>query len=219
MIGKCQAVNGKLGNSTTRETMKIKDKIEMDLIVKSREDYKKAVLSFIEEDKEALILDLGCGDYQRLTKKIREKIGTRHVPHGIDINIGGASKDMMTSRGDLNEPFPIGDLRFDVIIASQIIEHLWNIDGFLREIKKYLKPTGYAVISTPNLASLHNRIFLALGKQPPVLQDGDMYPEKEKPGHLRALTANELLKLLRFHGFKIESIKKTFGNITVKARR
>ena len=199
--------------------MKILEKIKMDLIVKSRDGYKKAILSLIKRNENATILDLGCGDYKRLTEKAVKAVGSQHL-YGIDIDIGSASKDMITFQGDLNKEFPIGETKFDVIIASQIIEHLWNTDGFLKEIHRCLKPTGYAIISTPNLAAWHNRLYLLLGKQPePCKVSDDMFPDHEKPGHLRIFTANELIKLLEFHNFKIEKVIKTFGNVTVKVRK
>lgn len=199
--------------------MKITEKIKMDLTVKSRDDYKTAILGLLERNEEALVLDLGCGDYKRLTQKLVEVIKPKHI-YGIDLDIGSASKDMITFQGDLNKEFPIGELRFDVILASQIIEHLWNTDGFLKEIYRYLKPTGYAIISTPNLSAWHNRLYLLLGKQPePCKVSEDMFPGYEKPGHLRIFTASELIKLLKFHRFKIDKVVKTFGNVTIKVRK
>jgi len=199
--------------------MKITEKTKMDLTIKSRDGYKKAILSLLEEDKDAVVLDLGCGDYKRLTQKLVEIIGTRHI-YGIDLDVSSSSNNMITFQGDLNEAFPIGNLRFDIILASQIIEHLQNTDGFLKEIYRCLKPTGYAIISTPNLAAWHNRLYLLFGKQPePCKVSDDMYPEHERPGHLRIFTESALIKLLRFHGFRVEKVIKTFGNITVKVRR
>lgn len=199
--------------------MKITEKIKMDLTIKSREGYKKAILGLLERNENALVLDLGCGDYKRLTRNLIDTIGSKQV-YGIDLDIGRASKDMMTYQGDLNKEFPIGEIKFDAIIASQIIEHLWNTDGFLKEIYRCLKPTGYAIISTPNLSAWHNRLYLFLGKQPePCKISEDMFPGYEKPGHLRVFAAGELTKLLKFHGFKIDKVIKTFGNVTVRIRR
>jgi SAM-dependent methyltransferase len=39
---------------------------------------------------------------------------------------------------------------FDVVISFQVIEHLKNPEKFLKEIKRILKDSGIAVISTPN---------------------------------------------------------------------
>lgn len=196
--------------------MKLTEKIKMDLMVKSREDYKKAILSMLERNEKAAILDLGCGDSRRLTNKIRDKIGSNEV-HCVDLHWGPSLENIRVYQADLNGPLPTASSYFDVVIASQVIEHLWNTDGFLKEIYRCLKPTGYAIISTPNLASWHNRLYLLLGRQPePCKVSEEMYPEYETPGHLRVFTEGELVKLLRFHRFKIESTKRTFGNVMVR---
>jgi SAM-dependent methyltransferase len=36
----------------------------------------------------------------------------------------------------------------------------------MTEMHRVLRPGGHAVLSVPNLASLHNRVLLALGRQP-----------------------------------------------------
>lgn len=196
--------------------MKLVEKVKMDLTVKSKEDYKKVVLSMLERDERAAILDLGCGDSRRLSNKIMERVGSGEL-HGVDIKWEGPMRNLRIYQADLNGPLPTASGYFDVVVASQIIEHLWNTDGFLKEVYRCLKPTGYAIISTPNLASWHNRLYLLLGRQPePCKVSEEMYPGYETPGHLRVFVAGELMKLLRFHGFKIEGKKRTFGTITVR---
>ena len=38
---------------------------------------------------------------------------------------------------------------FDAVVSSDVIEHLKDVDVFLKEIKRVLKPNGVAIISTP----------------------------------------------------------------------
>lgn len=186
--------------------MKFLEKYKMDLIVDSRDKYKEAVLSLLEKDKNAKLLDLGCGDSRRLTNRIIEKVSPEEV-HGIDLNWISPIAGMRVYQGNLNEEFQTPNGYFDIVIASQIIEHLWNTDLFIKEIYKKLKSTGYAIISTPNLASYHNILYLILGKQPEMATVSDeLYPEKEEPGHRRVFTATELIKLLKFHKFKLEEV-------------
>lgn len=47
-----------------------------------------------------------------------------------------------------------------------VIEHLFDIDRLLFEVKRMLKPGGIAVITTSNLASWYNRLSLLFGWQP-----------------------------------------------------
>lgn len=183
--------------------MKLWEKYKIDLIVDSWDKYRKAILSLLEGEEDAKLLDLGSGE-GHFTKRIAEKIGTSHF-QGIELN--GKVKDTGALPGDLNERFPMGDKIFDVVIASHIIEHLWNTDGFVKEIHRVLKPTGYAIISTPNLAAWHNILYLIFGKQPETSAVSDeIYSWVESPGHRRIFTATELIKFLRFHSFTIETL-------------
>ena len=45
---------------------------------------------------------------------------------------------------------PVPDARFDVIIASQVLEHVIRRDRFAREINRVLRPDGRAFIFVPN---------------------------------------------------------------------
>lgn len=222
--------------------MKLLEKYKIDLIVDSRERYKEAVLSLLERDRDATVLDVGCGDRRRLTYQILDRTGTTVKAFGLDLE--HKKENRIEVRycdldDGLSQPFPFSP-GFDVVIASQLIEHLRNTDNLIKEMYKVLKSGGYAVVSTPNLASWHNTLYLLLGKQPDVATVSDeLYPWKEKPGHARVFTATELIKLLEFHGFIVEKIIGTSyyplvgklanwlarkdwrhaGNITVKVRK
>ena len=54
-----------------------------------------------------------------------------------------------------NHRFPYKDGSFDVVIFGEIIEHLLNDPcKVLREIKRFLKPNGSLILTTPNVARL-----------------------------------------------------------------
>jgi ubiquinone/menaquinone biosynthesis C-methylase UbiE len=53
---------------------------------------------------------------------------------------------------------PLPDLFFDVIIVQDVIEHLIDIDLFIEELKRVLKPGGVIHLSTPNRNSFFNLI-------------------------------------------------------------
>jgi len=79
----------------------------------------------------------------------------------IDINkdqIAAANNTYLkgqVSYGDA-EDFDLGT-KFDVIIATELIEHISNIKGFLECCEKHLKKEGALIITTPNGSAL-NRI-------------------------------------------------------------
>ncbi len=169
-------------------------------------EYRRVVLSLVDKDTYTKILDLGCGD-EEFTIEIKLKAEANLI-WGIDRK---TKKDpnIIKRVSNLEETFPFGDEQFDGVCASQVIEHLSNTDNFIKEIHRVLKPEGYLILSTNNLASWHNILYLILGLQPPCSMVSDeMYGEEIRPRHRRIFTFSSLCKLLKFHGFKIE---KTVG--------
>lgn len=71
---------------------------------------------------------------------------------GIDLHAEGVAA--MRARGyDVRvgnaEGFDLGE-QFDVIVAGDIIEHIANLDGFLRSVDAALAPGGMLLVMTPN---------------------------------------------------------------------
>lgn len=142
------------------------------------EDWKKDVdskaIAFHERKPSYKILDLGCGDGE-MTARFAKKIGSSAVAgiEGIRGLIPYAKKKGITVKtGDLEKPLPYKTSSFDVIISHFSLEHLLNIDLFLQEIHRVLKPGGYAVIATDNLSSWPNIGALVLGLHPFSLTPG-----------------------------------------------
>ena len=120
---------------------------------------------------------------------------------------------------DLNEPLPYEDASFDVVHSNQVIEHLVKTDLFVREIRRLLRPSGYAIISTNNLASWHNIFSLVIGLQPMPChvsdefvignrfdpRRGEEHPEKGFT-HLRLFSYSALRELLELHGLEVEKL-------------
>ncbi|MEW6407948.1 MAG: class I SAM-dependent methyltransferase [Patescibacteria group bacterium] len=128
---------------------------------------KKIILNMLDDDSEAKILDLGC-DEGSWSIKLKEKINSKQI-YGIDIidqRLKEAKeKGVITKKSDLNENIPFENNFFDVIHADQVIEHIANLDRFISEIHRVLKPGGYIIISTENGSSWHNIFASILGWQ------------------------------------------------------
>jgi SAM-dependent methyltransferase len=90
---------------------------------------------------------------------------------GVEVYEGPAlaaeARGLEVARVDLEaERLPWPDASVDVVICNQVLEHLKNIWLPMSEMHRVLRPGGHAVLSVPNLASLHNRVLLGLGRQP-----------------------------------------------------
>lgn len=184
------------------------------------------VVDCLEEDKEATYVDLGCLDGNTTTIYAR-KIKPAKI-FGLDLlthflKRGTKEFNIIGKKCDLNKRFPLEDNSVDVVTSSHSIEHLTNTDNFLSEIKRILKPKGYVVISTDNLASWLDIFFLILGKQPRtgptvstkyLVTTNLLWWEKgsggvrdiEWPMHHNVMTTKTLVKLLERYRFKIEAV-------------
>src|SRR5207248_11157444 len=104
------------------------------------------------------------------TSQLAQRVGTQKVT-GVEVVPPMAAKSRALGihvvEASLNDSLPLPNASFDVIHANQVIEHLYDTDRFVTEIKRLLAPGGYAVISTNNLSSLHNIVSLVFGQQPP----------------------------------------------------
>ena len=56
---------------------------------------------------------------------------------------------VQTVMGGDAENLAIATESFDLVLASEVVEHLWNPKNFFNEAYRILKPRGYLILSTP----------------------------------------------------------------------
>lgn len=186
----------------------------------------EAILDLVEERRNGRCLDIGCNDGS-LAERVASKAKLSKI-YGIDIAKKALkisrSKGIKTIFHDLNEekklPFP--DDYFDIVICSEVIEHILPADFLLDEIHRVLKNTGYAIISTPRLDSLYVVSLLLFGFQPEIISlskeknYGGFWKTKRfrHSGHISLFTKRAFKQMLLVHSFKI--IKYASTNIFVR---
>lgn len=138
-----------------------------DIIVKWAEEY--AI-----NKKELKILDLGLGKGEDLLniRKCKDIYIELYGLESYEPNIIKAQQNNINvCQFNLeNNIFPYKDGSFDIIIANQVLEHTKEIFWIFSEVSRVLKKDSIFIIGVPNLASLHNRIALLVGMQPPSIK-------------------------------------------------
>ncbi|MFH1457041.1 MAG: class I SAM-dependent methyltransferase [Patescibacteria group bacterium] len=80
---------------------------------------------------------------------------------------------------------------FDIIVLSHVLEHLIDIPGFLKEIKRILNKQGIIAIASPNFDGLCVKI------------KKEKWPGLRPDEHVWQLSKNTIQKLLKKEGFVI----------------
>ncbi|MBS1879813.1 MAG: class I SAM-dependent methyltransferase [Actinobacteria bacterium] len=117
----------------------------------------------------AIMLDVGCWD-GGYSSRWGAALGAKRIL-GVEVYerpaAAAEAKGLEVARVDLEAgrlPWPDGSV--DVLVCNQVLEHLKNVWLPMTEMHRVLRPGGHAILSVPNLASLHNRVLLGLGRQP-----------------------------------------------------
>ncbi len=109
------------------------------------------------------ILDLGCRD-GTLTKYFIE--GNKVVGLDIDKTALSLCKDKLgieTIWHNADERLPFDDFSFDVVVAAELLEHIYYPHFLIQEIKRVLKKDGYFIGSVPNALYIKNRLRFLTG--------------------------------------------------------
>lgn len=113
------------------------------------------------------------------------------------------------------DPFPFQDEHFDVVVFTEVLEHIFRPPTeVLTEARRVLRPGGKLILSVPNIAKLFNRLKLLVGVTP--LPDPDDQMKGgwvHGHGHIHEYTMREITSLLE--GCKFEISSRTFLNPSV----
>jgi len=154
------------------------------------------------------LLDVGCGD-----GTITARAARRIEPAGVVALDWARSAVLIARKHGLTAVratvdgggLPFGSGTFDVVVMSEVIEHLVDPDLALAEARRVLVPGGTLLLSTPNLAAWFNRLLLLAGVQPVFSEVSRLgvfgRPGHQVVGHLRLFTSRALAELLAAHGF------------------
>lgn len=163
------------------------------------------ILRMLSRENNRCILDLGCGNgylANFLLEQGYNAYGTDASEEGIAIAKQANPERFFVqdlSTGEL--PPQLGQLKFDTVISTEVIEHLYDPAGFITFCKQLLGSGGELVISTPYHGYLKNlSISISNG------WDHHFSPAWHG-GHIKFWSKATLSGLLTSAGFNIVAFK------------
>jgi len=116
------------------------------------------------------------------------------------------------------ENLPIADEQVDLVLATDLLEHVVVPEKMLSEFRRVLRPGGELLVTVPNLVSFNNRVSILLGygsglelqrllklRSPFLPWGAPRYPDQRV--HLRWFTRTSLARVLTATGFRVKSMR------------
>jgi GT2 family glycosyltransferase/SAM-dependent methyltransferase/glycosyltransferase involved in cell wall biosynthesis len=130
------------------------------------------------------VLDIASGEGYGsafLAQTARSVVGVEIDPVAVEhARVGYIAKNLRFEQGSA-QSVPLPDRSVDVVVSFETIEHFYEQERFLTEIRRVLRPEGVLIVSSPNR---------------------DIYSPPSGPSnpyHVRELTRDEFVRLLSDH--------------------
>jgi len=164
------------------------------------------------------VLDVGCGDALPLyILNAFKSSDVRFGFYGVDVSLldlyFAEKLKALLEANNFNfvigqaENLPYRDSSFDIIICSEVLEHLVYPEDCIKEIKRVLKNSGVTFISTPNESSFVKKV-MKFSK----FVRGGLKEEISKPydydEHINVRSFKVWKTLFESIEFKIEKVKR-----------
>ncbi len=128
------------------------------------------LVSMVIKDKKEVknILDVGCG-FGLLSKKLKKtypKLDLYGIEHAKEASQSSQEilKLLQCNIEDIASiKRKLKTQKFDVIIFSDVLEHLYDPVEIIKSYKSFLKQDGTIVVTVPNIANIFSRIALLFG--------------------------------------------------------
>jgi SAM-dependent methyltransferase len=152
--------------------------------------HEAAYLHLIGHCADAVVLEAGCGEGYgaQLIRTVARRVIALDYDELTSQHVARSYPRLNVLRGN-RATLPLRDGSVDVVANLQVIEHLWDQEGFLAECRRVLRPGGTLIVTTPN------RLTFSPGQDKPL-----------NPFHTRELAPSELDEMLREAGFRVDEL-------------
>ncbi len=134
------------------------------------------------------LLDMGCGTGNFLNYCVKSGVDAYGVEPSLDAQAIARNKHIVQSLDDLP------DSKFNVITLWHVLEHIYNLEGILSQLKTRLAENGTIFIAVPNRESF----------------DADHYKELwagyDVPRHVWHFSKKDMIALMEKEGLKVKEI-------------
>lgn len=160
---------------------------------------KKKIMTFFLKKRLVDFIEIGAG-----IGVIAQYIQNKKLNYyGIELDKKSVKKaqhlGLHVEQGDFSFLKSI-NFKADAVLAFEVMEHIQDLDLFMKLISNQLKSGGYYGFTVPNYDKRKN-----------YFQPSDKIYQAEPPIHLNFFTKDNVLRLADFYGFSIEfcNLKKT----------
>jgi SAM-dependent methyltransferase len=145
-------------------------------------------------------LDIGCGD-GRLTAELDAAELTAADVSAVALERAAARlPGARLVELDPDAPLPLEDGAFDLALCAETIEHVRDVQLFLSELRRVLRPGGELALTTPAARALAR-------------------PEDPLSPHLHRFTRRSLRRVLGELGFEVRSLEHRSRTLLARATR
>ena len=166
-------------------------------LVRSYQFYKKKeVIQSSSKIKKGKILDIGCGtgDFLKYMDSSGWETDGVETDKGAKIiaekKLGKKIKEKLDLISDED--------KYDVISMWHVLEHIYNVEDYLKRVNKLLKKGGVLIVGVPNCASYDAKKYKG------------NWVAYDLPIHLSHFRKNNIKELAKKSSFKLKDIKPLF---------